>query len=106
MPRSLLLIGWPKYFFDFSNFKITGRNPDRTFKDKPDTDQGNRFFADDCDRRCFPADQREKTMEAGLQAINKLLLSVIGQPRENLVTLKTPITEVCLFSFHLIKVLI
>lgn len=36
----------------------------------------------------------EKTMEAVLQTINNFLLSVIGQPKGNLVTLQTPITQV------------
>jgi hypothetical protein len=32
-------------------------------------------------------------MEAGLLSISKLLMSVIGQPRGNLVTIHTPITQ-------------
>ena len=99
MPHSLSLSGWPHYFLHLSAVKEVVGNLDRTLKDKPDSDHGNRFFADDAslgelDRQWCQVDSGERTMEAGLQTINKLLLSVIGQPRGNLVTVQTPITQV------------
>jgi len=38
-------------------------------------------------------------MEAGLQTVNKLLLTVLGQPKGDLVFLQKPIIQVCQFSF-------
>lgn len=98
MPHSLSLSGWPFYFLNLSTIKKAVANIDQAKNDEIDSGaQKNEFFPEDL---TFAFDYQEDNysglskMEAGLQSINKLLLSVIGQPRGNLVTSQTPITQV------------
>ena len=99
MPHTLALSGWPFYFLQLSTIKKVKKVVDQKIdpEKREETDDGNRFFRDSnfnreerhkCEKCCLTF-----TMEAGLLSINKLLMSVIGQPRGNLVTIHTPITQ-------------
>ena len=103
MPHSLALSGWPFYFLHLSTIKKSEKVEkvekvvDKIDQEKGEETDGNQFFRDSN----FNREQRHKcancclsfTMEAGLLSISKLLMSVIGQPRGNLVTIHTPITQ-------------
>jgi hypothetical protein len=100
MPHSLALSGWPFYFLHLSTIKKSKKVEkvvDKIDQEKGEETDGNQFFRDSN----FNREQRHKcancclsfTMEAGLLSISKLLMSVIGQPRGNLVTIHTPITQ-------------
>ena len=115
MPHASALSGWPFYFLNLSTIKKVGAKIEQktstvtvttTAKTEEETDSikecSNLFLFRD--QNTSAADQEQykclnclgivpNTMEAGLLSINKLLLSVIGQPRGNLVTSQTPITN-------------
>jgi hypothetical protein len=117
MPHASALSGWPFYFLNLSTIKKVGAKLDErtatatvtataTAKTEEETDsvkecsnlflfrQQNSSTADQEQFKCLNClGVVPSTMEAGLLSINKLLLSVIGQPRGNLVTSQTPITN-------------
>jgi hypothetical protein len=113
MPHTLALSGWPFYFLNQSAVKkvkkvVAGKlDPDKREETDVGGIQKNQFFKDSEVERRHPSGSQCAdcclgvfTMEAGLLSINKLLLSVIGQPRGNLLTQHTPITQVpILYNF-------
>lgn len=103
MPHSIALSGWPFYFLNKSAVKkvkkaVVGKlEPDKREETDSSGKHRNQFFRDSADihstNTCANCCLGVFSMEAGLLSINKLLLSVIGQPRGNLLTQHTPITQ-------------
>ena len=99
--------GWPFYFLNKSAVKkvkkvVSGKlEQEKREETEQEAPNRNEFFKDSdlvnlshksgtqCQNCCLGI----FTMEAGLLSINKLLLSVIGQPRGNLLTSHAPITQ-------------
>jgi len=112
MPRALTHGGRPFYFLNKSAVKkvkkvvsaaklepekreetdadVAGRHKNEFFRDSDPGYYSSSHHKSDCQTCCLGG---VFTMEAGLISINKLLLSVIGQPRGNLATSHTPITQ-------------
>ena len=111
MPHTVALSGWPFYFLHLSTIKkvkksVGGSKIEKEKKEETDgsSKDKNEFFRDKKDTNFNREDNSTKhphclcclgvpNMEAGLLSINKLLMSVIGQPRGNLLTSQTPITN-------------
>ncbi len=107
MPHTVALSGWPFYFLNLSTIKkvkkSVGSKIEKEKKEETDGSKSKNEFFREIDTKFNQQDNSTKppclcclgvpNMEAGLPSINKLLMSVIGQPRGNLLTSQTPITN-------------
>ena len=93
MSKSVGISGLPVYLMHwFSSKKRSNHHPQEN--NSPivfDFDQSDAFS--DTSAAAQETSMKKKSTEKGLQAINQLLLSVVGSPRSSLETKKTPITD-------------
>ena len=98
MSKSLGYSGLPVYLMHwFQKKKLVNKSevkvgPQQIFDFNPIT-EGDNSSPDLPSKSESETKMKSKSTEKGLQAINQLLLSVVGSPRSSLETKKTPITD-------------
>ena len=95
MSKSLGYSGLPVYLMHwFQKKKLTNKSEaskksEQIFDFSPITEGSENVHVQETET----TKMKSKSTEKGLQAINQLLLSVVGSPRSSLETKKTPITD-------------